>query len=204
MEEERYCKANQKRENRRPVLIDPLLSLAVSMHAQKGIYAILLGSGVSRSAGIPTGWEIVLDLASRLARVSGENYEGETAASWYTSKYSRPPDYSGLLDALAATPAERQRLLRGYFEPTEGEAEQGIKSPMPAHRAIAELVSDGQVRVVLTTNFDHLVERAIEARFERVFPKHKTVKLANASHFLQEDVGEQIAEEIRVFLTEST
>jgi hypothetical protein len=29
------------------VLIDPLLSLAVSMHAQKGVYAILLGSGLS-------------------------------------------------------------------------------------------------------------------------------------------------------------
>jgi Asp-tRNA(Asn)/Glu-tRNA(Gln) amidotransferase A subunit family amidase len=33
-------------------------------------------------------------------------------------------------------------------------------------------------------------------RFERVFPKHKTVELANASHFLQEDAGEQIGEEI--------
>jgi pimeloyl-ACP methyl ester carboxylesterase len=41
-------------------------------------------------------------------------------------------------------------------------------------------------------------------RFERVFPKHKTVKLAKASHFLQEDAGEQIAEEIKVFLSEST
>jgi hypothetical protein len=50
-------------------------------------------------------------------------------------------------------PAERQQLLRGYFEPTEEEAEQGIKSPTPAHKAIAELVSEGYVRVVLTTNF---------------------------------------------------
>jgi haloalkane dehalogenase len=51
---------------------------------------------------------------------------------------------------------------------------------------------------------DFAFRDAERVRFERVFPKHKTVKLANASHFLQEDVGEQIAEEIRVFLTEST
>jgi hypothetical protein len=96
-------------------MIDPLLSLAVSMHAQKGVYAVLLGSGVSRSAGVPTGWEVVLDLASRLARLSGEECVGEAAASWYTIKYGERPDYSRLLDALAATPAERQQLLLSGF-----------------------------------------------------------------------------------------
>src|ERR1700730_11255609 len=101
------------------VLIDPLLTLALSMHAQKGIYAVLLGSGVSRSAQIPTGWEVVLDLASRLAAVSGEDCKGEAAASWYKTKCDESPDYSRLLDVLAATQAERQQLLRGYFEPTE-------------------------------------------------------------------------------------
>lgn len=41
-------------------MIDPLYSLALSMESNPGIYALLLGSGVSRIAGIPTGWEIVL------------------------------------------------------------------------------------------------------------------------------------------------
>ena len=40
-------------------------------------------------------------------------------------------------------------------------------------------------------------------RFERAFPRHKTVMLANASHFLQEDAGERIAEETKVFLSET-
>src|ERR1700757_2182327 len=40
-------------------------------------------------------------------------------------------------------------------------------------------------------------------RFERAFPRHKTVMLANASHFLQEDAGEQIVEEIKMFLSET-
>jgi hypothetical protein len=35
------------------------------------------------------------------------------------------------------------------------------------------------------------------------FPKHRTVMLADASHFLQEDAGEEIAREFRVFLAEA-
>lgn len=36
-----------------PVL--PLAMLATSMRAQPGVYAILLGAGVSTGAGVPTG-----------------------------------------------------------------------------------------------------------------------------------------------------
>jgi hypothetical protein len=131
------------------------------MHEQKGVYALLLGSGVSRSAQIPTGWEVVLDLASKLAKASGVQVEGEEAARWYKAKYGEELNYSRLLDELTATAAERQQVLKEYFEPTVEEAEQGIKLPTPAHRAIAGLVSDGYVRVILTTNFDRLIERAV-------------------------------------------
>ena len=37
---------------------DPLHSLAFSIYENPGVYCILLGSGVSRAAEIPTGWEI--------------------------------------------------------------------------------------------------------------------------------------------------
>ncbi len=36
-------------------------------------------------------------------------------------------------------------------------------------------------------------------RFERTFPNHRSVLLPHASHFLQEDAGEQIADEIRSY-----
>jgi hypothetical protein len=62
-----------------------------------------------------------------------------------------------LLDALAKTPAERQQLLRVYWEPSEQEREDGAKRPTAAHRAIAALVAQGFVRVILTTNFDRLM-----------------------------------------------
>jgi hypothetical protein len=47
-------------------MIDPLHSLAFSVQANPGVYAVLIGSGVSRSAQIPTGWEITLDFVCKL------------------------------------------------------------------------------------------------------------------------------------------
>jgi hypothetical protein len=42
-------------------MIDRLLSLSISMAATPGVFALLVGSGVSRRAGIRTGWEITLE-----------------------------------------------------------------------------------------------------------------------------------------------
>jgi hypothetical protein len=53
-------------------------------------------------------------------------------------------------------------LLRSYFEPTAEEREEGQKVPTAAHRAIAKLVSAGYVRVIITTNFDRLLEWALQ------------------------------------------
>lgn len=50
---------------------DPLTPLAFSIHENKGTYAVLLGSGLSRAAEIPTGWEITIDLIRRIAEMQG-------------------------------------------------------------------------------------------------------------------------------------
>jgi hypothetical protein len=142
-------------------MIEPILSLAISIQSNPGIYALLLGSGLSRSAGIPTGWDIVLDLVRKLARLLGEDCE-PSPDQWYRTKYGEEPDYSKLLNEIAKSPAERQQLLRSYFEPSEEEREQGLKAPTAAHRAIAEMVSQGYIKVILTTNFDRLMEKALE------------------------------------------
>lgn len=144
-------------------MIEPILTLAISMHSNPGVYALLLGSGLSRSAGIPTGWDIVLDLIRKLAVVEGEDCEPRPD-NWYRNQYGEGPDYSKILDQLGRLPAERQQLLRGYFEPNEEEErEQGMKLPTVAHQAIAGLVAKGYVRVIITTNFDRLTERALDA-----------------------------------------
>jgi hypothetical protein len=143
-------------------MIDPITSLAFSIHSGRGIYALLLGSGISRAAQIPTGWEVTLDLIKKVAAVEGEECEPDPA-SWYVKKFGKDPDYSELLAGLALMPAERTNALRGYFEATVEDLEEGKKMPTIAHKVIARLVKAGYFRVIVTTNFDRLLEQALVA-----------------------------------------
>jgi len=120
----------------------------------------LLGSGVSRAANVPTGWEVTLDLIRRLAAIMDEK-PAPDPEQWYRDRFAREPEYSSLLQQLAKTPTERQQLLRGYFEPSNESNENSDKQPTDAHRAIATLVAQGYFRVILTTNFDRLLETAL-------------------------------------------
>ncbi len=141
-------------------MIDSTVKISLALHANKGAYAVLLGSGVSAVSGIPTGWQIVLDLITKIARLESGDV-GDDPAAWYKLKYGHDPDYSGLLDAVANSPTERNLLLRGYFEPTKEEHQNGIKVPTAAHHAMAQLVASGHVHLFVTTNFDRLLEKAL-------------------------------------------
>jgi len=150
-------------------VFDPAIMLATGVHAQPGVYALLLGSGVSTGAGIPTGWGVVRDLIRRAAAAqdpddgsASERAAADPEAWWAEHGDGQPLGYSNLLGALASTPAARRGLLAGFFEPSGEDLEAGLKVPGPVHRAIADLVRRGSVRVIVTTNFDRLVERALE------------------------------------------
>lgn len=139
---------------------DSLLSLALAMRSTKGGYALLLGSGVSTGAGILTGWGITVDLIRRLADLKKAN-AGPDPARWYEENFGSAPDYGSIVESLARTPTERRELLRTYFEPTEEERAAGLKVPSSAHRAIASLAASGYFRIIVTTNFDRLLETAL-------------------------------------------
>ena len=142
---------------------DPLTQLAFGVFESKGVYALLLGSGISRAAQIPTGWEITLDLVRRVGLAQGAGEQADWAA-WYRERTGREPDYSELLAVLGATPDERRAIIHGYIEPTEDDRAEGRKTPTAAHRAIAELVEGGYIKVIVTTNFDRLLESALRDR----------------------------------------
>ena len=40
--------------------LEPILKASLAVHSNPGVYALVLGSGISRAAGIPTGSEVVL------------------------------------------------------------------------------------------------------------------------------------------------
>lgn len=123
----------------------------------------MLGSGLSRAADIPTGWEITLDLIRRVALAQGIPEQSDWAA-WYRETEGREPHYPGLLKALASSPEERRSILHSYIEPSDIDQQEGRKLPTPAHHAIAELVLGGYVGVIVTTNFDRLLENALRER----------------------------------------
>jgi hypothetical protein len=65
---------SQKRRGTLKQMTERSFSLAVSVQSDPGVHALLIGSGVSRSSGVPTGWEIVAELIRRLSKPKGEEW----------------------------------------------------------------------------------------------------------------------------------
>lgn len=143
-------------------MVDNRTSLTFSVRNNPGRYALLLGSGVSTEAGIPTGWTVVSNLAQRIAASEGTSIDDDAKPiDWYEETYDEPATYENLIEGLAKTQTERRSLLERFFEPDEEEAERGEKTPTEAHESIAWLVDNGYIDVILTTNFDQLIEQAL-------------------------------------------
>jgi hypothetical protein len=137
-------------------------TISFSIYSNKGVYALLLGSGISKTSGIPTGWDIIIALIKKLAKLNNDECLPDPE-KWFKEKYGIEPDYSTILEKLVPTPSERVNYLKPYFEPTEDEIEQHLKEPSKAHKAIAKLVKKGYIKVIITTNFDRLLENALVA-----------------------------------------
>ena len=105
--------------------------------------------------------QITSELIRRLAHIKNEDC-GSDPKAWYRQIFEDEPDYSILLSQIAKTQNDRFNLLKEFFEPSEEERQRAAKMPTAAHKAIAQLVSRDYIRVIITTNFDHLLEKAIE------------------------------------------
>ena len=138
-----------------------LTTLSVSMYTNKGAYALLLGSGISVPAHIKSGWGIEEELIKKFAITNGVS-EAPDWHNWYKKEYSEKATYTSLLSKLAKKPTERVQLMRPFFKPSEEEKELGYKLPTQAHRKIANLAKEGYIKVILTTNFDQLMENALK------------------------------------------
>lgn len=139
--------------------VDPTVALASTLHASRTT-AVLLGSGISSSAGILTGWGVTLDLIRRYAKGHGVDSDHlRDPVAWWETHTGRDARYDLVLRALAPTDGARRDLLRTYFEKdTAGNP----VHPTPAHNAVATLAGLGRLPVIITTNFDRLMERALQ------------------------------------------
>ena len=139
--------------------IDYRVALAGGLFDSPGVYAVLVGSGMSSDAGIPTGWKVAQELVRRVARDHRVDIDetGLKPEEWWAQQGYGELSYSNLVEGLASTELARRDLLRGFFEPTPDNAIE----PTPAHRSLAQLCAMGLVKVIITTNFDPLIERAL-------------------------------------------
>ena len=164
---------------------DPETALAFALQSQPGVYAALIGSGVSRAAEIPTGWGIVNDLIERLAATRSESTGGDPTR-WYTEAFGEPAGFSSLLKQLAPTATDRRALLAGYIEP---ERDRDHRKPTSAHRALARLARTGHIRVFITTNFDRLLEQAMHDEGIQPLVVANEAQAAGATPFHHADVA---------------
>jgi SIR2-like domain len=138
--------------------LDPIVSLSVAIAEAPGSYAFFLGSGVSRDAGVPTGgevfWRAVGELY-RLENTTSETLDDDRLRDWLEHTGRTDLGYSDILELITPDQATRRDYLAKHFE--------GIE-PGPTHERLADLAARGLIGVFVTTNFDRLLERALQAR----------------------------------------
>jgi hypothetical protein len=138
--------------------LDPIVSLSVALAEAPGTCAFFLGSGVSRDAGVPTGWEVMrrgLHRLQQLETSSADQIDDDALDAWLKETGREHIGYSEMLELIAPDPAVRREYLASMFEGTK---------PGPTHEALADLAARGMARVFVTTNFDRLLEHALQAR----------------------------------------
>ncbi len=137
---------------------DAVIPVALAMYHSPRRYALLVGSGISRDTRIFTAGEITDDL---IRKIAGKTFKGnQKPQDWYNETKGHSPTFTGLLKEFAHTPDDRTAILRPYFEPIENGKPVKVE-PTQAHVSIARLVRDGIISMILTTNFDPLLEEAI-------------------------------------------
>lgn len=137
--------------------LDPIVSLSVALAEAPGSYAFFLGSGVSREAGVPTGGEVYWLAAGDLYRLETANDQTPDRGAlqgWLADTERAALGYSNMLELIAPDAATRRDYLAKHFE--------GIE-PAATHERLASLAARGIVRVFVTTNFDRLLEGALQA-----------------------------------------
>lgn len=129
-------------------------------------FAWLLGAGASASAGIPTGYSMILDFKKRLfCQLSNINprevdandplWQQRIDLFFNTRSILPPPDdpteYARAFEAVYPTEEDRRIYIEKAV--TKG-------TPSFCHRVLASLLTSRRIPCIFTTNFDQLVETA--------------------------------------------
>jgi hypothetical protein len=135
--------------------MNPIVQLAASALPGERKYILFAGAGLSKDAGVPTAWDLMLETAKLLYCADGciGNPSTDELSSWFLSSRYASMTYADLIGTLYPTPVEQQAFLSKFLN--------GYK-PGESHALVAELVRRGIIRAVVTTNFDGFIEQSLE------------------------------------------
>jgi hypothetical protein len=130
-------------------------ALAHSLVIKERRFVLFCGSGVSKDAGIPTGWDILLETLKML-RHRNENqkldYSYDKMEVYYNENYKNLT-YSKIIEQTYPYPEDQRSFLQSKFEG---------KKPGPSHKLIAKWVKSELIKFIITTNFDNCLEKALD------------------------------------------
>jgi hypothetical protein len=136
--------------------MNPIIQLAASALPGEKKYILFAGAGVSKDAGVPTAWDLMLETAKLLYCADG--CAGSPSISelseWFVASKYAAISYADLIGTVYPSHPEQQAFLAKFLN--------GYK-PGEAHKLIAELVRREIIRAIVTTNFDNFIEQALEA-----------------------------------------
>jgi hypothetical protein len=149
--------------------MNPIVQLAGSALPGERKYLLLAGAGVSKDAGLPTAWDVMLETAKLLYCSEREGTPSrEELESWFVeSPYAKMP-YAEAIGSLYSTYPDQQAFLNTLI---------GGRQIGEAHRHIAELARRRVVRAVIPRSclFLHrtpsYLVKAQSARFLRLLSK---------------------------------
>lgn len=131
-------------------------------------FCFILGAGVSRVSGIPTGGEIARIWLQEI--YEAENFDGLTLEAWATPERLGIPEFA--INHLARFYPQLYRRRYGDHDQAGYaflESQMEGREPSYGYSVLAYLLSETPHRVVVTTNFDNLVADALSIHSSR-FP----------------------------------
>ncbi len=129
--------------------------LAASALPGEKKYILFAGAGISKDAGIPTTWDLMLKTAGLLYAADHDAVDDVNIEEWFAeSKYAQM-GYAELMEGIYPNYPDQQNFLDSYL---------GNREIGRAHIGIAELARRGIIRAIITTNFDPYIERALEEK----------------------------------------
>jgi SIR2-like domain len=131
-------------------MLPPLVKLGTSATPGESKYVCLAGAGLSKDAGLPTAWDLMLETAA-LLRVADED-DGNDLQTWFLNSRFKDLRYSELIGEFFTSSVEQQSFIREKLRANE---------PGKAHLLLAELARLKVLRCIITTNFDDLLEQAL-------------------------------------------